>query len=225
MARPKKNSKSTKTQNLKFHLDFLNSAQGMAHAAYAKHDITFLLGPAGVGKTHLAMAFAIWDILRPNSNKKKIIMTRPIVEAGENLGFLPGELEDKVDPYMRPLADCLARLVKDPLQREKIQNSIEVAPLAYLRGRTFIDSICILDEAQNTTKKQLKMFLTRFDGNSKIIITGDPGQSDLKQKDVPLVDCMSRLETVPGIGIIQFKEDSIVRHPLVIEITKRLNDW
>ncbi|MHA1948736.1 MAG: PhoH family protein [Candidatus Thorarchaeota archaeon] len=210
----------------KFHLDCINSAQQMAQMAFEKHDVTFLLGPAGVGKTHLAVAFAIWEILKPGSTKKKIIMTRPIVEAGESLGFLPGDLNEKVDPYMRPMEDVLRKMVQNEEQIGKIKSAMEVAPLAYMRGRTFDDSICIFDEAQNATKKQLKLFLTRFGENSKIIITGDPKQSDIKNDEgtVPLVDVMTRLETVTGIAIVKFKNDSIVRHPLVGQIIEKLED-
>lgn len=217
--------KSTHRSMPKYHLNLLNSSQQMAHAAYSKHDIVFLIGPAGTGKTHLSMAFAIWDILRGGTKKKKIFLTRPIVEAGEKLGFLPGEIDQKVDPYMRPLGDCLNKLVKNKEQVEIIENAMEVAPLAYLRGRTFDDAICIFDEAQNATKKQLKMFLTRLGNNSKIIITGDPTQSDLDADGVPLVDLISRLETMTGVSIVTFKEEAIVRHPLVIEMCKKLRDW
>lgn len=173
--------------------------------------------------THLAMAFAINEVLQ--KSKKRIVLTRPVIEAGENLGFLPGELENKVYPYMLPLQDCMDRLVGEQgAQREYIERAIEFAPLAYLRGRTFYNSVCILDEAQNATEKQLKMFLTRFGEGSKIIITGDPKQSDLTDKAVPLANVVNRLESVPGIGIVRFKGDSVVRHPLVSAILEKLEE-
>ena len=177
----------------------------------------------GLGRPHLAMAFAINEVLQ--KRKKKVVLTRPVMEAGENLGFLPGELENKVYPYMLPLHDCMDRLVGEQgPQKESIEKSIELCPLAYMRGRTFYNSVCILDEAQNATEKQLKMFLTRFGEGSKIIITGDPKQSDLTEKAVPLVNVVNRLESVPGIGIVRFKEDSVVRHPLVSAILNKLEE-
>lgn len=207
----------------RFHLDLINSAQKMAWAAFQQHDILFLTGAAGTGKTHLAMAFAINEVLQ--NRKSRIILTRPIVESGENLGFLPGDFYEKVNPYMMPLYDVMHKLLgPEGEQRDKINNAIEVAPIAYMRGRTFSDSICIFDEAQNATKSQLKLFLTRFDHNSKLIITGDPQQSDLQQSTVDLVDIMRRLETLPGIGIVQFKRDAIVRHPLIASILDRMEE-
>lgn len=209
--------------NNKFHIEFLNTAQKMAYACFQQHDVVFLIGLAGVGKTHLAMAFAINEVLQ--KRKRKIILTRPVIEAGENLGFLPGELENKVDPYMRPLYDCLDRLVGEQgQQRESVDKAVELAPLAYLRGRTFYNSVCILDEAQNATEKQLKMFLTRFGEGAKLVITGDPKQSDLTEDTIPLVNVVNRLESLPGIGIIRFKEDAVVRHPLVSAIINKLEE-
>jgi phosphate starvation-inducible protein PhoH len=170
--------------------------------------------------THLAVAFAIEQLL--SKKKKKIIITRPIVEAGESLGYLPGEFTDKVYPYMLPIYDCIDRLVgRENGLRERVDACLEVAPLAYLRGRTFHDAVCILDEAQNATKMQLKMFLTRFGENSKVVVTGDPTQSDLGGV-IALMDVMHRLQGITGIGVVQFKANSIVRHPLVGEILKHL---
>lgn len=171
--------------------------------------------------TFLAMAFAINEVLQ--GTKKKIILTRPIVEAGEHLGFLPGDFNEKVHPYMVPLYDCIHKLVgSDNIQRDIIDNCIEVAPLAYLRGRTMDDAVCILDEAQNTTMAQMKLFLTRLGENSKMIVNGDPTQSDLGIRPVALSVIIKKLQSVPGIGVINFGNECIVRHPLVGAILKEL---
>ena len=171
--------------------------------------------------THLAMAFAIYDILQ--RNKKRIILTRPIVEAGESLGYLPGEFEEKVSPYMMPLYDAMEKLVGgDERQKEIIGTSVEIAPLAYLRGRNFTDAVCIFDEAQNATVMQLKLYLTRLGDNSKIIVTGDPQQSDLK--DSGLLDVVRRVESVAGVSTIRFKKESIVRNPIVASILERFDE-
>lgn len=204
-----------------FHMDFLHD-QKLAWSAFEQHDVLFLLGPAGTGKTHLACAFAVKELL--DKRKKRIVITRPIVEAGESLGYLPGTFEEKVHPYMMPIYDCISRLVGyDGPQREFINRSLEVAPLAYLRGRTFHDSVIILDEAQNTTDMQLKMFLSRFAETSKIIVTGDPEQSDVRwQGEIPLLNAVRRVETLEGVGIVNFQPSGIVRHPLVGKILARL---
>jgi phosphate starvation-inducible PhoH-like protein len=205
----------------KFHIEFKNSAQKMAWAGFQQHDVLFLCGPAGVGKSFLAVAFAINEVLQ--KNKKRIILTRPIVESGESLGFLPGDFYEKVNPYMMPLYDCIEKLVgKDNPQRDLINDALEIAPLAYLRGRTFDDAVCILDEAQNCSMMQLKLFLTRFGEDSKIIITGDPSQSDLGSQILAFSDVILRLESVPGVGVVKFDTQSIVRHPLVSKIIERL---
>lgn len=221
MAKSPKKSAPRRNSN-KFHLDFLNVSQQLAYAAYQQHDVIFLTGPAGTGKTHLAMAFAINDVLQ--KNKSKIVLTRPIVEAGEKLGFLPGEFEEKVDPYMQPLYRVLDKMVKDEAQREIIENATEVIPLAYMRGHTFENAICIFDEAQNATKKQLKLFLSRFDEESKLVLTGDPLQSDLDTPSVEFTDVMRRIETLKGISVVQFSKENIVRHPLVGLMMDRLEE-
>lgn len=206
-----------------FHVEFLNQAQKLAWAAFDQHDVLFLLGAPGSGKTHLACAFAISEILTRKRNK--IILTRPIVEAGEALGFLPGDFNEKVGPYMMPMYDCITKCVGvEGPQKDIIDKAMEVAPIAYMRGRTFDDAICIFDEAQNATVAQLKLFMTRFGENSKIIITGDPYQSDLKPADQGLMHVVSRLETLPGVGVINFKSSSIVRHPLISSILEKLED-
>lgn len=203
-----------------FHIEFKNNAQGLAWAAFKQHDVLFLVGPAGTGKSFLACAFACEQILA--RERRKIVLTRPIVEAGEKLGYLPGEFEEKVHPYMMPMFDCIDKLVgREGPWRDKINNATEICPVAYMRGRTFDDAICIFDEAQNATMMQLKLFLTRFGENSKIIITGDPTQSDLPG-DVALTNVMHRLSGLAGVGVVQFKANSIVRHQLVGQIIDRL---
>lgn len=209
----------------KFHLEFLTPQQKLAWAAFQQHDVLFLSGPAGVGKSHLAMAFAINEVLQ--NKKSRIILTRPIVEAGESLGYLPGDFEEKVHPYMLPMYDVMHKLLgreKENPQRQAVEEALEVAPIAYMRGRTFDDAVCIFDEAQNATMSQLKLFMSRFGENSKIVVTGDPKQTDLRTGDMGLVEVMKRLETVPGIGMVNFNNDEIVRHPLVGQILDRLEN-
>jgi phosphate starvation-inducible protein PhoH len=170
--------------------------------------------------THLACMFALHDFI--SEHKSRIILTRPIVEAGEKLGFLPGSFSEKTDPYMLPLYDCIHKMVPHAGSlAEHIQKNTEVAPLAFMRGRTFENSICILDEAQNCTWSQLLLFLTRMGENSKMIVTGDPFQTDLG-RDSGLMDVVHRLEGVTGIGMVKFSEECIVRHRLVSEVIKRL---
>lgn len=215
-----KKGNSVSVPHRAFHLEFLNSAQKMAWAAFEQHEVLFLIGPAGSGKSHLATAFAISEVLA--KKKRRIILTRPIVESGESLGFLPGTFDEKVNPYMLPLYDCIGKLVGwEGPEREKIDRAMEVAPLAYMRGRTFDDAVCIFDEAQNASFMQLKLFLTRFGENSKIIVTGDPTQSDLRG-EVALSGVVEKLKTEPGIGVIEFSNANIVRHPLVGRILERL---
>ena len=178
----------------------------------------FGVGPAGTGKTFLAVAMAVSYL---NLKKvKRIILTRPAVEAGEKLGFLPGDLSEKVDPYLKPLFDALNDMIdSDRINRMIDKSIIEIAPLAFMRGRTLNDAFIILDEAQNTTTTQMKMFLTRFGFNSKVIVTGDTTQIDLdKNIKSGLVESISLLKNINGIGFVNFNNDDIVRHPLVKEI-------
>ncbi len=207
-----------------YRLEFLNPAQKIAWATLDQHDVTFLIGPAGTGKTQLATAYAISQLLA--GEIRKIFITRPIVEAEEKLGFLPGTFEEKVHPYMLPIFDCIEQCVgKDTIASEKIMRSLEVAPLAYMRGRTLQGAVCILDEAQNCTRNQIKLFLTRLGTNSKMIVTGDPRQSDLRGGVESLLDVVDALETVEGIGIVELKADAIVRHPLVGKIIEKMEDF
>lgn len=187
-------------------------------AAIKKHDLVFGIGPAGTGKTYLAVVMAVQAL--KNGDVKRIILTRPAVEAGENLGFLPGDLKEKVDPYLRPLYDALHDILgTDHTQRLIERGTIEIAPLAYMRGRTLEDAFVILDEAQNTTPSQMKMFLTRLGFGSKMVITGDISQVDLP-KGVPsgLAVAKEILALVGGISFVFLEQSDVVRHPLVGKI-------
>lgn len=187
---------------------------------YYKHDLIFALGPAGTGKTYTAIALAVRAL--KNREVKKLILTRPAVEAGERLGFLPGDLKDKLDPYLQPLYDALLDMI--PPQKLKLlmeEGTIQIAPLAYMRGRTLESAFVILDEAQNTSLGQLKMFLTRMGNNAKFIVTGDATQIDLpNKKDSGLTHTIELIKGIKGIGIINFTKEDIVRHPLVTKIVK-----
>lgn len=188
--------------------------------AISKNTIVMGVGPAGTGKTYLAVAMAVKAFKSHEINK--IILTRPAVEAGEKLGFLPGDLQNKVDPYLRPLYDALFDMFgAESFAKHMERGSIEVAPLAYMRGRTLDDSFIILDEAQNTTREQIKMFLTRLGFNSKMVITGDITQIDLPDsKKSGLIDAMHILKNVDDICITKFTEKDVVRHKLVQDIIK-----
>jgi len=184
----------------------------------AKHDITFGIGPAGTGKTYLAVACAVDALER--AAVQRIVLTRPAVEAGERLGFLPGDLTQKVDPYLRPLYDALYDLMGyEKVQKAFERNALEIAPLAFMRGRTLNNAFVILDEAQNTTVEQMKMFLTRIGFGAKAVVTGDVSQIDLpKQQLSGLIDAERVLRRVSGIAITHFTSSDVVRHPLVAKI-------
>lgn len=188
-------------------------------------DIVFGVGPAGTGKTYLAMAYALSSLGR--KEVQRIVLTRPVVEAGERLGFLPGDISQKVNPYLRPLYDAIYDL-SDPIKAKTLleDNIIEIAPLAYMRGRTLNDSFVILDEAQNTTREQMKMFLTRLGYGSKAVVTGDVTQIDLPAKSLSgLVEAVKVLEDVSAVGFVFFNEKDVVRHPLVREILKAYDKY
>ncbi|MDX5477379.1 PhoH family protein [Fontibacter flavus] len=189
----------------------------LVEAAF-KNDLVFALGPAGTGKTYIAVALAVRAL--KNREVKRIIITRPAVEAGENLGFLPGDLQEKLDPYLRPIYDALSDMVpSEKLKFYQETRVIEIAPLAYMRGRTLHDAFVLLDEAQNTTSEQIKMFLTRMGPNSKVIITGDQTQVDLpKRQKSGLNEALRILKDVKGIGFVHLSGKDVIRHKLVKSI-------
>ncbi len=188
-------------------------------------EITFGIGPAGTGKTYLAVAMAVQFL--KDKKVKRIILTRPAVEAGEKLGFLPGDLQAKIDPYLRPLYDALYDMMDDKRMDEYAENGmIEVAPLAFMRGRTLNDAFIILDEAQNTTPEQMKMFLTRMGFNSRVVVTGDITQTDLPnhmQSGLRVAETL--LKDIKGIDFLYFSEADVVRHPLVAKIVKAYDQY
>lgn len=192
--------------------------------AIQNHDVTFGTGPAGTGKTFLAMTLAVISL--KEEKVSRIILTRPAVEAGEALGFLPGDLQEKLDPYLRPLHDALQDLLPmEEVQKHMERGTIEIAPLAYMRGRTLNNAFIILDEAQNSTAEQMLMFLTRLGFNSKVVITGDPTQIDLPpSKTSGLIEGPAALAKVEGIAHCKFEKRDVVRHPLVARIVQAYED-
>ena len=189
--------------------------------ALAKNDVIFALGPAGTGKTYLAVAQAVSQLM--TGSVQRLILSRPAVEAGEKLGFLPGDMKDKVDPYLRPLYDALYDCMPpEQVERRLASGEIEIAPIAFMRGRTLADAFVILDEAQNTTREQMKMFLTRFGQNSRMVVCGDPRQVDIPGGDrmSGLADAVARLEGVDGIAVTRFTAADVVRHPIVGRIVE-----
>ena len=206
------------------HLRPRTDGQGRYVQAMKAHDMVICVGPAGTGKTYLAVGMAV-SLLR-SGQVKKIVLVRPAVEAGERLGFLPGDLAAKVNPYLRPLFDALNDIMEPEQVRKYMDNDvIEIAPLAYMRGRTLNNSVIIMDEAQNATVPQTKMFLTRMGNNSRVVVTGDLTQTDLP-KTIPsgLADAVQRLKDVEGLSIVYLDESDIVRNPLVSRIVKAYED-
>jgi phosphate starvation-inducible PhoH-like protein len=186
----------------------------------ARSTITFVLGPAGTGKTHLASGYAVQRLL--DGAVENIVITRPSV-ATEQLGHLPGSAEEKVGPYLIPFFDALERIAgKAGHNRDIVTKAVKIAPLAYLRGRTFRNAVMIFDEAQNATFSQLKLFLTRIGQGSQVIVTGDADQSDLPRSERRLVDVVSRLSAIPGVGVVRFGDADIVRHPIIGSVLREL---
>ena len=213
----RKNNKSTYFQFKNYKINIEKPNQLNFYSSILKNDVVFSVGSAGSGKTFLAIGAALhcYEL----GLIKKIILVRPAVEAGENLGFLPGDLSQKIDPYLRPMYDALNSIMGSSLLNKFIeQNVIEVAPLAYMRGRTLNNSFIILDEAQNSTKEQMKMFLTRLGRESKAVITGDITQIDLPNAFSGLVHVLPLLKEISGISICKFSEEDVMRHPLVKKI-------
>lgn len=195
-----------------------NANQGRMVRSFQENDLTFALGPAGTGKTYIAIALAVRAL--KNKECRRLILSRPAVEAGEKLGFLPGDMKDKIDPYLQPLYDALEDMLPPLKLKEYMDsNTIQIAPLAFMRGRTLNDAVIILDEAQNTTTHQMKMFLTRLGVNSKMVVTGDVTQIDLPRSvRSGLLNALRILKGVKGIGVIEYEKKDIVRHPLVQRI-------
>jgi len=189
-----------------------------------KNDMVFAVGPAGTGKTYTAVALAVRAL--KNKEVRRIVMTRPAVEAGENLGFLPGDMKEKLDPYMMPLYDALRDMIHHDKLQDYLENgTIEVAPLAFMRGRTLDNAFVILDEAQNSTVQQMKMFLTRMGKHAKFVITGDASQIDLPSRQKSgLIESLDRLQDIDGISIIRLTGEDVIRHRLVKKIIKAFED-
>jgi phosphate starvation-inducible PhoH-like protein len=209
-----KRTLTPKTLNQKLYLD-----------AIEKNDMVFGIGPAGTGKTYLAVSMAVRALLEKRVSR--IVLTRPAVEAGERLGFLPGTLQEKIDPYLKPLYDALYDMLDvERVDRHLERGVIEIAPIAFMRGRTLNDSFVILDEAQNTTPEQMKMFVTRIGYNSKAVVTGDVTQIDLPNgRRSGLIEAEKVLSRVEGIGFVHFNERDVVRHPLVQRIVRAYESY
>lgn len=214
---PKPQPQTDKTVN-KFNFTFFNEYQKQAWEAIEQNDITFLVGPAGCGKTQIASAYAAESILR--RRQSKIILTRPCV-ATESLGFLPGTADEKIAPYLAPIIDCMEMCAgKGGVDHKRITEAIEFSPIAYLRGRTFNYAIAICDEFQNCTYEQIKLVLTRIGKRTKIIVTGDPYQSDIPNSG--LMPMVERLRGIPGLAVIDLPPASIVRHPIISRMLDRI---
>jgi phosphate starvation-inducible PhoH-like protein len=211
----RRNAPQTDSQAIYF--EPKTEAQQQAFDIYKQNDITFFLGASGSGKSHLAVYCALYDLFSTIRTRKvnKIIVTRPAVESEDTLGSLPGDLTEKINPYMAPLYTCLGKMVTDP--DEVIERYIEASPIAYMRGKTFDDCVAILDEAQNCTASQLKLYITRLGTGGKLIITGDEEQSDIG-RDSGLAKVVNALQGIKGVGVYRFDVADIVRHPILSKI-------
>lgn len=199
----------------------LNKQQDAALRAIAAGTITFLLGPAGTGKTHVACGYAAREVA--DGRVERIVLTRPIVEAGESLGYLPGTYSEKAAPYLLPIYDAIDKVAgRSGRRREQLGASIIVAPLAYMRGRSFDDSVVIVDEAQNCTLAQLRLVISRLGRSSKMILTGDLAQSDLPQRDQALKSVVTKLSGISGVEVFRFDSSGIVRHPILQHVLEKL---
>ena len=194
--------------------------QRLLASSFLKNDLTFAVGPAGTGKTYLSIALAVKALKEKKA--KRLILSRPAVEAGEKLGFLPGDMKEKVDPYLQPLYDALEDMIpNNKLQEMTEHRTLQIAPLAYMRGRTLSDAVIILDEAQNATRRQMKMFLTRMGTGSKVIVSGDTSQTDLPSSQRSgLAEALSLLKDIDGIAIVKLSKNDILRHKLVNKIVE-----
>jgi len=200
----------------------INKQQDAAIKAISRASVAFLVGPAGTGKTHIACGYAARCVA--DGKVERIILTRPIVEAGESLGFLPGTLEEKCGPYVLPIYDALDTVAgKVGQRREQLRASLQISPLAYMRGRTFNRSIIVVDESQNCTLAQLRLVISRLGVDSQMILTGDLSQSDLRSNDQALGSVIDKLEGTPGVAIFRFDDTGIVRHPILAEVLRRLS--
>lgn len=218
MSRTKKQERGLHSPVLRSRVDLRTPQQIMAWKTFNHVDVLFLLGPAGVGKSFLAMSLAIREIEAERADR--IAITRPIIESEESLGYLPGDMREKTDPYMMPLYDQVER-IRPKDHREFLRSYVSTSPLAYMRGRTFIDTVCIFDEAQNANIRQLKLYLSRLGEGSKMIITGDPTQADVR--DSGLTETARLLRDVKGVGVVVFDPTDIVRHPVVEQMLYRLD--
>lgn len=218
MSRTKKQERGIHSPLLRSRVDLRTPQQITAWKTFNHVDVLFLLGPAGVGKSFLAMSLAIREIEAERADR--IAITRPIIESEESLGYLPGDMREKTDPYMMPLYDQVER-IRPKDHREFLRSYVSTSPLAYMRGRTFIDTVCIFDEAQNANIRQLKLYLSRLGEGSKMIITGDPTQADVR--DSGLTEAARLLRDVKGVGVVVFDPTDIVRHPVVEQMLYRLD--
>lgn len=213
--------------SIKKDIKFKNKKQKDLAKAIIENDVVFVSGAAGTGKTFIALKTAIEILKKPEFNISKILLTKPVVEAGESVGFLPGDLSAKIDPYMQSFRDNISRLAGSHAMTDMVKNEIvQDNPLPYMRGGTFYNSIAIIDEAQNTTISGLKLFISRLGEDSKLVIIGDPKQTDLKLRDHAkhgLEDAFERFQGIDKVAFIEFTEDEIVRHPLLIQLMKRYN--